>query len=134
MTAITGKGGNVEYGGGHVATINSWSLDVNTSMHDVTSFTTSAAKWRTFVDGLSGWTGSIDGIYDPTSTGQADLVAATLTPASATVVLELDQVAGGSLTGSIFLESMSLGVDIDSPVDASWSMQGTGALAFSTST
>ena len=134
MAAVTGKGGTVVYDGGSVATINSWSVDVDTNMHDVTSFTTAASQWREFVDGLSGWTGSLDGVFDSASTGQNDLITNSLTPVAATVVLELDKVAGGKLTGSVFADSMSVGVDIDSTVDMSWSLQGTGALTYTTST
>ena len=135
MAAVTGKGGTVLYAGGSVASIGTWSIDVDTDMHDITSFTTVAAQWRNFAAGLSGWTGSLDGVgFDPTSTGQNDLITATLTPVSAAVVLELDQTAGGKLSGNVFIESMSLGADIGAMTDASWSLQGTGAVAYSTST
>lgn len=135
MSAVTGKGGTVSFDGGSVASIGTWSLDVSNDMHDVTSFTTSAVQWREFAAGLSGFTGSIDGVgFDPTSTGQNDMITATLTPASATVVFELDQTAGGKLTGSAFLESMSVGADVGGMTNASWSVQGTGALAYTTST
>jgi predicted secreted protein len=135
MAALTGKGGTVLYAGGSVASIGSWSMDIDNAMHDITSFTTSAEQWRTFAAGLSGWTGSLDGVgYDSASTGQANLIAATLTPVSAAVVLELDQTVGGKLTGTAFLNSASLGADIDGMTNATWSMQGTGSVAFTTST
>ena len=134
MAAITGKSGTITYDGGSVARINSWSLDVDTNMHDVTSFSTDAVQWREFVDGLSGWTGSIAGVFDSASTGQNDLITNSLTPVAATVVMELDKSAGGKLSGSAYLSSMSAGSDIDATADMSWSVQGTGALAYSTST
>jgi len=134
MAAVTGKGGTVSYAGGNVATINSWSIDIGSDMHDVTSFSTALAQWRDYIVGLSGWTGSIDGIFNPASTGQNNMINATLTPTTATVVLEMDQTGGGKFTGSVFLESGSFSVDIGSPVDVSWSMQGTGSLTYSTST
>ena len=134
MAAITGKSGTVSYAGGSVARINSWSLDVDTNMHDVTSFTTDAVAWREFVDGITGWSGSIDGIFDPTSTGQNDMIVATLAPTTGAIVFELDKTAGGSFTGSVFLTSLSAGSDIDGTADMSWSVQGTGALSYSTST
>ena len=135
MAAVTGKGGTVSYDGGSVASIGTWSLDVSNDMHDITSFTTSASQWRTFAAGLSGFSGSLDGVgFDPSSTGQNDLITKTLTPVAATVVLELDQTVGGKLTGSVFAESMSLGADIGGMTNASWRLQGTGALTFTTST
>lgn len=134
MAAITGKNGTISYAGGSVARINSWSLDVDTNMHDVTSFTTDAVAWREFTDGITGWSGSIDGIFDPTSTGQNNMIVATLAPTTAAVVFELDKVAGGSFTGSVFLNSLSAGSDIDGTADMGWSVQGTGALTYSTTT
>ena len=135
MAALTGKGGTVLYAGGSVASIGSWSIDISNDMHDITSFTTAASQWRDFAAGLSSWTGSLDGVgYDAGSTGQENLIAATLVPVSAAVVLELDQTIGGKLTGTAFLDSMSMGADIGGMTDASWSLQGTGALTFTTST
>ena len=135
MAALTGKGGTVLYAGGSVASIGSWSMDVDNAMHDITSFTTAAAQWREFAAGLSGWTGSLDGVgFDSASTGQNDLIGATLTPVSAAIVLELDQTVGGKLTGTAFLNMMGLGADIDGMTNATWGLQGTGSVAFSTST
>ena len=135
MAALTGKGGTVVYAGGSVASIGSWSFDADNDMHDVTSFTTAASQWRDFVAGLSSWTGSLDGVgYDAGSTGQEDLIANALVPISAAIVLELDQTIGGKLTGTAFISSMSLGADIGGMTNATWSLQGTGSVAFSTST
>lgn len=134
MAAITGKKGTVTYDGGSVATINSWSLDVDTNMHDVTSFTTAAPTWRTFVDGLSGWSGSMDGTFDNASTGQKDLITNTLVPVAADVIFELDQIVGGKFSGSAYVQSGSFSEDIDGLADVSWSFQGTGALAYTTTT
>ena len=135
MAAVTGKGGTVLYAGGSVASIGTWSIDVDNDMHDITSFTTSAAQWRDFAAGLSGWTGSLDGVgFDTSSTGQNDLITNTLVPVSAAVILEIDQTVGGKYTGTAFLDSMSMGADVGGMSNASWSLQGTGALTFSTST
>ena len=134
MAAVTGKGGSIVYDGGSVATIHDWSMDIGNNLHDVTSFTTSAAQWRSFVAGLSDFSGSIDGTFDPASTGQNDLIVNTLTPVSAAAVFELDQTAGGKLSGSLFVESLSVGTPIDGLVDMSWSYQGTGTLTYTTTT
>ncbi len=134
MGAVTGKGGTFTYDGGSVALIDNWTLDVDSSMHDITSFTTSLAQWREFIDGLSGFTGAASGTFDSASTGQNDMIVNTITPAKVTAIFELDQTAGGKFTGSVFVSSLSIGTDIDAPVDISWSLQGTGALTFTTST
>ena len=134
MAAVAGKKGTVTYSGGSVATVNNWSLDLTNDMLDVTSFTTSAPQWREFIDGLSGWSGDISGIFDSASTGQNDLIVNSITPTTAAVILEMDQTAGGKFNGSVFLSGMSPGVAIDGTADISWTLQGTGALAYTTTT
>ena len=134
MTAVAGKGGTVSYGGGNVATIDNWSADVTNDMLDVTSFTTSAPQWRSFISGLSSWTGSLSGVFDPASTGQDDLIANLLSPTTAALVLEMDQTAGGKLSGSALLSGGSFSVAIDGRVEVSWNFQGNGAPTYSTST
>ncbi len=134
MAAVTGKGGVFLWAAGAVATIDNWTLDLDNSMHDITSFTTSAAQWRTFIAGLSGWTGAVSGTFDSASTGQDDMFVSALAPTSVAAVFELDQAAGGKLSGNVFISAQSVGTDIDAPVDVSWSLQGTGALSYTTTT
>ena len=133
MAAVTGKGGTISYDGGSVATIGNWTIDVDNSLHDITSFTTSAAQWREWIAGLSGWTGAMSGTFDSASTGQNDAFGDALSPASKAAVFELDQTAGGKLSGNVYISAMSIGTDIDAPVDVAWTFQGTGSLAYSSS-
>ena len=132
MAAVTGKGGSIEYDGGPVVTISNWTIDVDNSLHDITSFTTSVAQWREWIAGLSGWTGAMSGTFNQASTGQFDAFTDALAPASKAAVFELDQTAGGKLSGNVYISAMSIGTDIDAPIDVSWTFQGTGALAYST--
>ena len=134
MAAVTGKGGTITYDGGPVATISNWTIDVDNSLHDITSFTTSAAQWREWIAGLSGWTGAMSGTFDSASTGQNDAFTDALAPASKSAVFELDQAAGGKLSGNVYISAMSVDTDIDAPVDVAWTFQGTGALAYDTTT
>jgi hypothetical protein len=134
MAAITGKSGTILYAGGSVATIKSWSMDIDTDMHDVTSLSTGTVQWRTFAAGISGWTGSAEGTFDSASTGQNNMIVATLAATTAAIVLEMDKDAGGSFTGGCHLEQMSVGVDIDNQTDISWNLQGSGTLTYSTTT
>lgn len=134
MAAVTGQGGTVSYGSGSVATIRSWSLDINTNMHDVSAFSTDAVVWREWAAGLQGWSGSIAGSFDPSSTGQNDLITNTITPTTAQIILEIDKINGGKFTGSCYLESLGASVDIDGMADMSWSVTGNGALTYTTST
>ena len=134
MAAVAGKGGTVLYAAGNVATLREWSLDVGNDMQDVTSFTTAAPTWKEFIAGLSSWTGSLSGTFDPVSTGQNNLITDSLVPVSAAVVLEKDQVNGGNYAGNVLISGLSVGTVIDGLVDMSWDLQGTGALAYTTTT
>jgi predicted secreted protein len=136
MAATPGKSGTILYGGGSVATLNNWDVSVANDMLDVTSFTTDAPQWREFIAGLSSWTGgTISGQFDPASTGQNDLIGASVTlPVAAAIVLEMDQVNGGKLSGNCFLSDASFTADIGDVVSVSWTVNGTGALAYTTST
>ena len=134
MAAVAGKSGTILYDGGSVATVNNWGLDLTNDMLDVTSFTTSAPQWREFIAGLSSWTGNISGIFDGLSTGQNDLIVNSITPTTATVVLEMDQAGGGKFTGGVFLSGFGPAAPIESEVTVSWDLQGTGALTYTTTT
>ena len=134
MGAITGKSGFVQYNSGTVVRVKGWSMDIDNGVYDVTSFTTSTVQWREFVGGLSGWTGSIDATFDPTSTGIDNMISNTMTASTGTVNLVMDKVNGGSFSGGAILESMSVNADIDGETGISWSAQGNGALTYSTTT
>ncbi len=136
MGAISGKGGTVFIGSVPVLRVNTWGLDIDSNMLDVTSFTTSSVVWRDFAAGLNGVTGTISGFWDAGggSTAQRDMQGNVLTPTAATLVLEVDQTAGGKYSFSSFLSRQSVSVDIDGTADISWDLQGTGAVTYTTTT
>ncbi len=136
MAAISGKQGKVEYDGKHVRFAN-WNLDADSNMLDVTEFSTStgAAVWRDFIAGLSGWTFTADGPWRLNdSTGQVDLQANFLTPASATVKLYVDKEGGENYTGTAFISAVSVASPIDDRATFNVTAQGTGSLTYSTAT
>lgn len=134
MATLSGKTGKIEYGGGKVASIRNWTLDSNVNMLDHTVWSTGTDQWRVWKAGLSGWSGTVGDLYDETSTGQDQMRTNFLTPTTATMVLHMDKAAGGSYSGATYISGISMGAAIDGDVTASYSYQGTGALAYSTST
>ena len=134
MAEISGKKGLVEYAGGQVASVNSWSMDVNTDMLDITSFTTGTVQWRKFLDGLSGWSGTINAFFNAASTGLTDFRTNTLTPSTGQVILYLDKEGGENYRGSCFVSSLGNSVDIDGTANVTIGFQGTDTLTFSTAT
>ena len=134
MGAITGKSGFFQYNSGTVVRVSGWSMDIDNGVYDVTSFTTSTVQWREYVGGLSGWTGSIEATFDPTSTGIDDMITNTMTASTGTVNMVMDKTNGGSFSGGAVFDSMSVNADIDGVTGMSWSLTGNGALTYSTTT
>jgi predicted secreted protein len=134
MAEISGKQAKVLYSTAAVTVLDSWDLTADTNMLDVTTFSTGTVQWRDFTDGLSGWTGTVSGNFDIASTGLTDMRVNSLTPSTAQIELYMDKVGGESLKGSCFISSMGHTAPIDGKVEVSFSVQGTGALTFDTST
>lgn len=139
MAGIAGKQGTVYYAGGAVATINNWSLDIDSDALETSSFTTGVPAWRTFIGGLNGWSGSVSGFWAlstaaGTSTGQKDLQDNILTPTTGTLVLEVDQTGGGKYSGDVVLTRQSVSVAVDGVADVSWDFTGNGAVTYTTTT
>lgn len=132
--AISGKVAKIEYGGGKVAQVGGWTVDVNSNIIDVTSFTTGDLQWRSKITGLSDWSGSIDVFQDASSTGLDDLRTNTLTPSTAQFIGYMDKSGGENLRGSVLIESLSVTADLDGTVGNAFTFQGTGALTYSTDT
>ena len=134
MSEISGKVALVEYGGVFIQSLDNWTATVDTEMLDITTFSTGTLQFRDFIPGLSGWIATVSGNFDSTSTGLDDMRINTLVPATATVTLYADKVGGESLTGNTFISSMGQTAAIDGMVEIDFSLQGTGALTFSTTT
>ncbi len=134
MAELSGKAAKVLFATAAVNILDSWDVTADTNMLDVTTFSTGTVQWRDFKDGLSGWTGTVSGNFDIASTGLTDMRANALTPSTAAIELFLDKVGGESWDGSVFISSMGHTAAIDGVVELTFSLQGTGALTFSTTT
>lgn len=134
MATLSGKVGLVEYKAGQVAGIRDWTVDVNVNTLDHTVFTTAAPQWRATKAGLSSWSGTANGLFDASSTGQTNMRGVLLTPSTGTIKLYLDQVGGEHLAGDIVISGGSYGANIDGDVTANYSFTGNGSLTFTTTT
>ena len=135
MASLSGKAAEVKYSTDtKLVGFNNWNIDVDVNMLDVTTFTTGTLQWRSFISGLSGFTGQISGFFDSASTGQTILRTNTLTPTAALFVGYFDKSGGENVRGSVLISTMNHAVDIDGTADVTFSLQGTGALTYSTAT
>lgn len=133
MAAISGRNGAVKYKTKTLVSIDHWDCSIQGDMLDVTSFSTAGVQWRSFVPGLSGWTGSFSGHYNISDTsGQKVAQAAALAATTGTLILYLSDTGGENLSGSIYFTNESVNVDIADTEKVVFSFQGNGALAFAT--
>ena len=121
MTELAGRSGMVK-ATADVTGCKNWTLDYTVEMLDTTDFADgdAANAARTFLPGLSNWSGSFSGYKDgqPLPFGFSDAIA---------LVMEEDT-AGTQWTGSAFITGIHASVSVDGLVEYTYDFQGTGAL------
>ena len=124
MATLKGNGGIVKVGANAVAEIRSFSIDESM---DTIEDTAMGDTYRTYKTSLKSWNGSVDVFFDDTDTsGQGALtVGAEVT---VTFLVEGDTTGSHSLSGSALVTSRTINSSFDGMVEASLSLQGTGAL------
>ena len=139
MAILTGNNGVVKLDasvGGSVATIaavRNFSIELT---RDTIETTTMGVDVRTYLSGLSSWSGSADIYFDPASSTGTLAVHSVLNPTSGTVgqgtltvELYLDDTAG-KFAGEVIITGFTVNSSMDGMVEASISFQGSGACAF----
>lgn len=134
MAAVAGRHGLIKYKTKQVFRLDHWDANLQNDMLDVTSFSTDGTQWRSFLPGLSSWTGTISGFADAVadSSGQKVIQTSILTPATGTIILYFSEIGLENLTGSVYWQSMGVNVDVADSEKVVFAFQGTGALSYST--
>ena len=128
MANHAGSEGTVKVGSNAVAEIRSFNVD---EAGDTIEDTTMGDTVRTYLAGLKTWTGTVDCYWDETDTsGQGALdVGSSVTinwyPEGAVT-------ADTYFTGTAIITSKGIASTFDGMVEASYGVQGTGALTEST--
>lgn len=128
MANHKGSEGTVKVGSNAVAEIRSFSIEENGDTLEDTSMGDSA---RTYLASLTSWSGSVDVFWDETDTsGQGALDVGS----SVTLNLypEGDTAGDTYYTGTAIVTGKSISSSFDGMVEASVSVQGTGALTETT--
>ena len=138
MATLTGNNGVVKIDNASgtptvVASVRNFSCDVTS---DTIETTTMGVDVRTYLSGLSSWSGSADIYFDPANyTGGASAIAA-LNPTgilvgagTVTVELYLDGTSN-KFAGEAIITGFSVSSSMDGMVEASISFQGSGAVTF----
>jgi predicted secreted protein len=139
MAILTGNNGVVKLDatvGGSVATIagvRTFSVELTRDTIETSTMTTDV---RTYVTGLSSWSGSADIYFDPAASTGTIATHAILNPTSGTVgqgtltvELYLNDTAG-KFSGEIIVTGFTINATFDGMVKASISFEGSGACTY----
>ena len=138
MATLTGNNGAISINGKAVAAVRNFSIETKADTIETTVMGTDV---RTYLKGMSTFSGSADIYFDPS---EFDTDESTFNPTSGVVgdaavagKFYLDYAASGNDTvfqGSMILTGYSVKSSMDGMVEASISFQGSGATTFSTGT
>jgi hypothetical protein len=142
MATLTGNNGAISINGIAVLAVRNFSIEMTA---DTVETTVMGVDVRTYLTGMSSFSGSADVYFDPdTATTGFDAAETTFNPTAGLVgasgvtgkfYVELD--ASGSnadkaFTGTIIVTGYTVNATLDGMVEASISFQGSGATTFST--
>lgn len=128
MATHHGKSGTLKIGSNAVAEIQSFSIN---ETGDVAEDTAMGDTAKTFLPGITGWTGSLECSWDETDTnGQEALVPGTSLTLNA--YPEGDGSGAKYLSGTIYVTSINWTTPRGGIVMRSFNFQGSGALSRST--
>jgi predicted secreted protein len=139
MAILTGNNGVVKLDasvGGSVATIaavRNFSVELT---RDTIETTTMGVDVRTYLTGLSSWSGSADIYFDPAASTGTIATHAVLNPTSGTVgqstlTVELYLAdTAGKFSGEVIITGFTVNSTMDGMVEASISFQGSGACTY----
>ena len=143
MATMTGNNGAISINGIAVLAVRNFSIEMT---RDTIETTVMGTDVRTYLSGLSQFSGSADVYFDPdTATTGFDAAETTFNPTAGLVgasgvtgkfYIELDSTgtnADEAFTGTIIVTGYTVNATMDGMVEASISFQGSGAAAYSTS-
>ena len=119
MSEISGKDGSVTLSGAQTY-VKSWTLSYAGDALETTNFDDSSGG-RTYIAGLTGWTGSYDALYSTANTA--------VPSGTGTVYLRSSTGTVGVWSGSVIITGMDVGTPRDGLVTQSYTFQGTGQLS-----
>jgi hypothetical protein len=135
MATIAGNDGQVTIAGNVVTSTRNFSVDITADTIETSAM---GVDVRTYVKGMSSWSGSAD-IYFNTSDTQADFLLAGSTstvggqPVAVKFYIDQDATNDVVLYGNGIITGYSVSSSMDGLVEATISVQGSGAVVFSSS-
>ena len=135
MATVVGRDGQVALNGNAVVSTRNFSVDITS---DTIETSTMGTDVRTYVKGMSSWSGSAD-IYFNTSDYQIDIIQALSTktigdsPVQVKFYLDQDATNDIALYGNGVVTGYSVKSAMDGLVEATISFQGSGAIKYQSS-
>ena len=125
MATVHGKGGSITVAGlAPLSTVTSWSADLGCDLADISSLGGAAKR---YFPGMKNWTATVEAIWE-----DGWVAADTTALLGASCVLELIIIADADrLDGTAYCSGISTSVGTDDVVKATYTFQGTGAIAWS---
>lgn len=128
MPPIHGKKGFVKNGANTIQNIKKWSLDVDRETHETTSQGSVDLPWRTWIPGLNGAEGKMEGDINVDDTnGQLALIESMESDTPLTLELHLDEDRYFEVDGYITKFSPEAPVDDLESVSYDFKITGPGA-------
>jgi predicted secreted protein len=135
MAILTGNDGKVRVGSTDLAAVRSFSIEQTADTIETSSMGTDV---RTYVKGMSTWSGSADIYFDET---EANTLTATLNMCAsghavggAASAIKLVLADGGGddkwYSGNVLITGFTVNSSMDGMVEASISFQGSGVLSY----
>ena len=137
MATITGNNGAVTLNGNSVAAVRSFSVEMTA---DTIETTTMGVDVRTYITGLSSFSGSADvyfdaadfDTYESSFNPTAGLVGASGVAVKLYISENYASTSDYAFTGNVVVTGYTVNSSMDGMVEASISFQGTGATVYST--
>lgn len=137
MATLTGNNGAVSINGVNVLSVRNFSIEMT---GDTIETTTMGTDVRTYVKGLSQFSGSADVYFDATDfdtnettfNPTAGLVGATGVAVKLYIQENYSSTNDYAFTGNVIVTGYTVNSSFDGMVEASISFQGTGAATYST--
>lgn len=125
MGACSGHEGAIYSSTKQIGGLNTFSLNINNAVLDVTSFGNS---WKEHIDGVKDFSGSASGYLDYSDTVQKEIVDKILSSSESTLTIEFKVTKDLTLTGSVKISSLSATIAVSDKVGVSFNFVGNGAL------
>lgn len=125
MGACSGHEGAIYSSTKQIGGLNTFSLNINNAVLDVTSFGNS---WKEHIDGVKDFSGSASGYLDYKDAVQKEIVDKILSSSESTLTLDFKVTNDLTLTGSAKISSLSTTVAVSDKVGISFNFVGNGAL------